>query len=512
MKTLHSAYKTAVINTIVAFLFFPAVVCAQINLPFQLCSGMPATVSTTVTASSYIWLFDSAAIDFNLAALPSSSAVLPDLGIKPAGTAMLTDNGQWYSFITSHSANTLIRLDYGSSPLNAPVKTTVGSYGTDNQLQGIDIVKDNNTQTWYGFAVNGTQLVRLAFGSSLTNTPAATTINLAAQLAAPHQISLQKAGATWVGFIANKDGAITRLVFNGGLGQAPAVHNLAVNNYYSPAYFTLYQQDGNWYMLVCSYTSGAVSRLSFGTNIQQNNPTVTDLGNFGRISNPRNIHLFTDCKYNQLLGYVLNENGQLVRLNFNGDITSTPSAGTVGTYPNGSGSMSMFAFDHTIYGLRNVPQSNTVHRVAMFSLPASAVAGATTVATYTYSTPGAYKIRLYTNAGQASGGNAYCKDVTVDDCNPNNVSAVPPGLHFLSQNYPNPFVGITSVRYQLPARANASIVIKDMTGRTIKQYTLPPGAKGSIEINTDELSGGVYSYSLISGGKIIATRKMECHR
>lgn len=511
MKSLHCVYKTAVVSAVIGTLFLTTVQ-AQINLPFQLCSGLPVTVSTNIPANAYLWVFDSAPIDFNLRSLPASSPVLPDLGIKPAGAAMVADNGQWYTFITSQSGNTLLRLDYGNSPLNTPVKTTVGSYGTDNQLQGIDIIKDNSAQSWYGFAVNGTQLIRLAFGSSLTNTPTATTINLSTQLAAPHQISLQKFGTTWVGFIANRDGAITRLVFNGGLAQTPTVYNLPINNYYSPSYFALHQQNGNWYMLVCNYTSGAISRVNFGTNIQQNNPTVADLGNFGVINHPRSINLFTDCNDNQLLAYVVNENGQLIRLNYNGDITSAPSAGTVGNYSNGSGTINMFLFNHTIYGLRNVPQINTTHLASFFTLPASAVISYTPVATYAYNSPGAYKIRLFTNAGQVTGSNAYCQNVTVDDCNPNSVPTLSTEQYSLSQNYPNPATRHTAIDYYLQSPVEPSLVIKDVHGRTIRQYDLTRSGKGTILLDTEQLSNGLYFFTLINNGLLVATKKMMVQR
>jgi len=510
MTILLQAGKAAIFILLLSL--FQYNVLAQINVPFAICAGNSATFTSNISAGSYLWLFDRTPLNFSLASLPASAPILPGLGVTPAESAVLYENGNWHNFITSAVNNTLIRLDYGSSPLNTPTSTTVGTYGMDNQLRGLDIIKDITAQTWYGFMVNGTQLIRLTFGSSLTNTPTATAINLASQLSTPYQISLQKVGTTWTGFIGNRDGAITRLVFSGGLAQTPTVFNLPINNYSSPAHFAWYQQSGNWYLLIANLTSGNISRMSFGTNIQNNNPTVADLGNFGRINLPGSINVFADCNDQQLLAYVMNENGQMVQLNFNGNITSTPTSALIGTYANGSGGMTTFVFDHTIYGLRNAPLDNTVHRVPLFTLPASASVSYASYVHHTYATPGTHSIRLYTNAGHAISTAAYCQEINVDDCNPTNVTPINTPPDPLSQNYPNPVGQQARIDYYLQAPVQASIIIKDVHGRVVRQYNITQPGKGNIWINTEQFSDGIYFYTLINNGLMLATKKMVVHR
>lgn len=78
----------------------------------------------------------------------------------------------------------------------------------------------------------------------------------------------------------------------------------------------------------------------------------------------------------------------------------------------------------------------------------------------------------------------------------------------LEQNYPNPFQGRSSIAYALPeAENNASIMIFDMTGKTIKEYPLKE-KQGQIQIDSQDFRPGIYLYSLIGNNKEIITKRM----
>ncbi len=80
--------------------------------------------------------------------------------------------------------------------------------------------------------------------------------------------------------------------------------------------------------------------------------------------------------------------------------------------------------------------------------------------------------------------------------------------YFLGQNTPNPFKNSTVIEYSLPVtEKNASILIFNLNGQTLKEYKLSE-TKGSITIDSNVLSKGLYLYSLISDGQEIATKKM----
>lgn len=76
---------------------------------------------------------------------------------------------------------------------------------------------------------------------------------------------------------------------------------------------------------------------------------------------------------------------------------------------------------------------------------------------------------------------------------------------YLSQNFPNPFVGSTKVEYSLPTQ-NGKIVINDITGKQVQILSLN-NAEGIVEFGND-LKSGTYFYSLYSDDKMISRNKM----
>lgn len=77
----------------------------------------------------------------------------------------------------------------------------------------------------------------------------------------------------------------------------------------------------------------------------------------------------------------------------------------------------------------------------------------------------------------------------------------------MEQNIPNPFSNVATIRYTLPNTTKANITIFDMTGKYIREYDLST-TKGELTINSSDIGKGMFLYSLISGGKIVMTKKM----
>jgi len=72
------------------------------------------------------------------------------------------------------------------------------------------------------------------------------------------------------------------------------------------------------------------------------------------------------------------------------------------------------------------------------------------------------------------------------------------GLNSLEQNYPNPFNGLTEIDYNLASGSEVDLVVCDVTGRTVMHINegYQPAGKHIIGINAEELSTGVYYYTL----------------
>lgn len=79
----------------------------------------------------------------------------------------------------------------------------------------------------------------------------------------------------------------------------------------------------------------------------------------------------------------------------------------------------------------------------------------------------------------------------------------------LYQNTPNPFKNATIVRYYIPEGSqNSLLIVSDLLGNHLKNYSLNDGGSQSITINGGELSAGTYLYTLLVNGREVDSKKM----
>lgn len=84
-----------------------------------------------------------------------------------------------------------------------------------------------------------------------------------------------------------------------------------------------------------------------------------------------------------------------------------------------------------------------------------------------------------------------------------------PSKFELGQNYPNPFNPVTNIKFAIPKNGSASLKIYDVTGKLVATYLEGYVTAGyyNAEINGNELSSGVYFYTLKTEG-YTDTKKM----
>lgn len=79
----------------------------------------------------------------------------------------------------------------------------------------------------------------------------------------------------------------------------------------------------------------------------------------------------------------------------------------------------------------------------------------------------------------------------------------------LNQNVPNPFAESTVISYNIPEGFGRAQIIFSTTGGTvIKAVDIKEKGAGTLNIFANDLSHGLYSYSLIIDGKTVDTKKM----
>lgn len=85
----------------------------------------------------------------------------------------------------------------------------------------------------------------------------------------------------------------------------------------------------------------------------------------------------------------------------------------------------------------------------------------------------------------------------------------------LFQNYPNPFSEGTIIKYFIPDSPLeggkgdvVSIIFLDEFGNKLKEFNVQEKGMGQLNISATNLASGVYNYSLVVNGRVVATKQM----
>jgi hypothetical protein len=79
----------------------------------------------------------------------------------------------------------------------------------------------------------------------------------------------------------------------------------------------------------------------------------------------------------------------------------------------------------------------------------------------------------------------------------------------LEQNRPNPFKENTSIDYFVPENVGfAQIIFYNNHGRIIKLVDIKEKGKGQLQVFAQNLTDGIYTYSIVFDGKLTETKKM----
>lgn len=413
------------------------------TVPDTVCVGSPITIkNTTIGASSYYWNFCTA--DINAAPQGDNLGNIGGVFSAPVFADIVSDNGKFYAFVTNYASGSLVRLDFGNNMLNKPTATFLGSFGGQLPVastEGIQVVK--NEGKWYAIIVGGgpeagtsPKVVKLSFGASITNNNPILTDwgNIDNKLGFPHDFQLFKDGNNWFGFTINKQGnTLTRIDFTNSFENIPKATNIInppSSNLNLATGFFVINDAGQWHIFVVnSYDEGfnppddgTITRFDFGTSLLNTTPAAVNITNSqlgGTLHNPRDIYVIKYC--GDLVGFVVNhKTNDIVKLNFNDNILSIPTATSLGNiggmnFPHSISKL--FRVGADLYTFIPNAANNTITRLKFAgctdaSTPSSTAKNPPPV---TYSTPGVYNINLTVDEGLATQ-SSLCKQVYVKDC------------------------------------------------------------------------------------------------
>lgn len=198
---------------------------------------------------------------------------------------MYFEAGIWYALVANSGGNNIIRYVFGPDITATPVAQNLGSFGELSTPNGIFLVNENNNLV--AFVSNGgiSKITRLEFGSSVQNTPVATSFNVPGS-ATLRGVALIKECGRWFGLVLSfGNNKVFWLDFVNGLFDTPASGEITFYTAYNfPASVKLLTDGGEYFAYIQSAV-GPLYRLSFGSSIIDKSGAGTDLGNFGTSEN-----------------------------------------------------------------------------------------------------------------------------------------------------------------------------------------------------------------------------------
>ena len=79
----------------------------------------------------------------------------------------------------------------------------------------------------------------------------------------------------------------------------------------------------------------------------------------------------------------------------------------------------------------------------------------------------------------------------------------------LNQNSPNPFKEKTDIQYSIPDNVGeAMLVFYDSKGTILSTFEIEHKGEGTLTVYGENLSAGIYTYSLVVDGQVFKTKKM----
>jgi hypothetical protein len=101
------------------------------------------------------------------------------------------------------------------------------------------------------------------------------------------------------------------------------------------------------------------------------------------------------------------------------------------------------------------------------------------------------------------------RTTSADEQNQLSVNLSDKDIIVLNQNVPNPFAEQTTITYNVPEKYGyAQMIFSTIDGRILKTVDITKKGRGTLNVFSNDLSSGMYTYSLVVDGKVMDTKKM----
>ncbi len=315
------------------------------SAPDTVCINQPVFLDNIIPdASSYYWSFCSGYLSNppqgnNLGNQPAFST--------PSAIEVAKDGENYYAFVANKATNSLLRLNFGTSLSNIPATTNLGTLDNDIPFapSSLDIVRDSATRNWFVFVSGGTNrqtssVARINFGASLANnTPTIVNFgNTDTLLNAPTGIFVERQAGNYYGFVVNNaDNKLIRLDFGTHLTLVPSKVDLGDTLVlFNPTDIEPVFEAGSWYLFITNSANNSITRVNLIESLVDT-PQAINIGTIGgKLFAPSGLTFARDCGAQHL--FVTNAVGNsITRI----DMPSVPFGPYSGTIYSGVGSLAI---------------------------------------------------------------------------------------------------------------------------------------------------------------------------
>ncbi len=239
--------------------------------PDTVCVRQPVQLSSNITgAASYYWSFCSG----NILNPPTATSLGNGFGLsQPSDMIIVRQGPAFYGFVCNRGTRTLVRLNFGTSLENTPAAFSFGTLDTalPAAIASLYMVRDSGR--YHLFAVGGSatqpsSLARIDFGTDINN-PDPVCVNFGSfgnRLAQPRGIFVTKEGSDWLGFTINSavdTEALVRFVFGSNVQTTPSASAIAPSSGRASDFAPIKGENDQWYFFATQEATGLLTRYEF---------------------------------------------------------------------------------------------------------------------------------------------------------------------------------------------------------------------------------------------------------
>ncbi len=397
------------------------------TVPAAACLTQQVELANASAPGTYAWDFCSG----DLQNTPSAQLDFTLAGVNGRPGIEFAFDAKWIAFVTGTFTNLIYRLEFNNGLQSAPTSVTnLGSLGgTLNQPGQLRLIHEG--AQWYGILHNTSgELLKLSFGSQLTNSPVVTSLLTGIGSTNSGLAVAKDPVHGYVCVISNPSNQFSMIRLGNTLSvpnpMADVLTSSTVPNPNNLGDIDLINVCGSWYGMADNLGNGNVYRLDFGTSLFSL-PSITQIVTV-TAGNPGRLRLAMEGE--EFFFFVMALDGTLTKGEFGSDITTVPvlvSEGTIG----GVLPLNMYglglAKENSTWTILGVNLANGQVYSVNYPDLCSATPKTSTLSnpTVTYSAAGPFSISLETSTSGVVGSKA--RSITIS-------ALVAPDINFTSQN------------------------------------------------------------------------------